>query len=68
VWGTFEAYGRHVKFPRPHRVTVKYGHPIDFSALRAEAQSCSKERLKEIYQQIADEIMASIARLEPKRD
>ena len=23
VFGTFEAYGRHVKFPRPHRVGFK---------------------------------------------
>jgi len=65
VWGTFDAYGRHVKFPKPKRVTVKYGRPLDFRELRAEAKSCSKERLKEIYQQIADEIMTAIARLEP---
>ena len=68
VWGTFEAYGRAVKFPKPKRVTVKYGEPLLFRALRAEAKTCSKDRLKEIYQQIADEIMAAIARLEPKRD
>jgi 1-acyl-sn-glycerol-3-phosphate acyltransferase len=68
VWGTFEAYGRHVKFPKPKRVTVKYGQPLEFRELRAEALTCSKERLKEIYQQIADEIMAAIAKLEPTRD
>ena len=68
VWGTFEAYGRNVRFPKPKRVTVKYGHPLHFRELRAEAKDCSKERLKEIYQQIADEVMAAIARLEPKRD
>ena len=68
VWGTFEAYGRAVRFPKPVRVTVKYGEPLHFSELRAEAKTCSKERLKEIYQQIANEIMAAIARMEPKRD
>ena len=68
VFGTFEAYGRHLKFPRPHRVAVKYGRPLNFAALRAEAKSCDKARLKEIYQQIADEIMAEIAKLEPKPD
>ena len=36
-----------------------------FEKLRAEATNCSKARLKEIYQQIADEIMAAIAKLEP---
>jgi len=68
VFGTFEAYGRHMKIPRPRRVTVKYGHPLDFKELRAEAKTCSKPRLKEIYQQIADEIMASIARLDQRAD
>ena len=68
VFGTFEAYGRHHKLPRPHRVTVKYGKPMNFEALRAEAKTCNKARLKEIYQQVADEIMAAIAKLEPKED
>jgi hypothetical protein len=39
-----------------------------FEQLRAEAKACSKQRLKEIYQQVADEIMAAIARLEPCED
>ena len=68
VFGTFEAYGRHDTFPRPHRVMVKYGKPMRFEQLRAEANVCAKPRLKEIYQQVADEIMAAIARLEPCRD
>jgi len=68
VFGTFHAYGRHLKFPRPRRFVVKYGLPLDFKALREEARTCSKPRLKEIYQQTANEIMAAIARLEPKRD
>ncbi len=68
VWGTFEAFGRNVKIPKPRRVTVKYGEPLYFRELRAEAKDCSKERLKEIYQQIADEIMAAITKLEPKPD
>jgi 1-acyl-sn-glycerol-3-phosphate acyltransferase len=68
VFGTFEAFGRHVKFPRPQRVVLKYGRPLDFAALRAEAKICDKPRLKEIYQQVADEIMAAIAKLEPTAD
>lgn len=64
VFGTFEAYGRHMKFPKPKRVAVKYGEPMRFEALRAEAKNCSKTRLKEIYQEVADEIMAAIAKLE----
>jgi len=68
VFGTFEAWSRHARFPRPRRVAVKYGLPMNFSELRAEAATCSRNRLKEIYQQTADEIMVSIARLEPCED
>ena len=68
VFGTFEAYGRHLIFPRPRSVAVKYGQPLLFEKLRVEAKSCSKQRLKEIYWQIADEIMATIAKLEPGKD
>ena len=68
VFGTFEAYGRHLRIPRPYRVAVKYGQPMLFEGLRAEAKVCSKARLKEIYQQVADELMAAIAKLEPYED
>jgi 1-acyl-sn-glycerol-3-phosphate acyltransferase len=68
VFGSYDAYGRHLKFPRPHRVIVKFGTPLNFDALRAEARMCDKARLKAIYQQVADEIMAAIARLEPYAD
>lgn len=68
LFGTFEAYGRKLKFPRPYRVSVKYGVPIDFAKLRAEAKTCTKARLREIYQEVADEIMAAIAQLEAKAD
>jgi 1-acyl-sn-glycerol-3-phosphate acyltransferase len=68
VFGTFEAYGRDTKFPKPKPVAVKYGKPMEFRALREEARACSKQRLKEIYQQIADEIMAAISKLEPSAD
>jgi 1-acyl-sn-glycerol-3-phosphate acyltransferase len=69
VFGTYEAWGRNVKFPRPrHRVIVKYGQLLNFVRLREEAKTCDKARLKEIYQQVADEIMAAIAKLEPHQD
>jgi 1-acyl-sn-glycerol-3-phosphate acyltransferase len=68
VFGTFEAFGKNHKFPRPKKVSVKYGEPMRFEKLRAEAKDCSKPRLKEIYQQVADEIMAAIAELEPRED
>jgi 1-acyl-sn-glycerol-3-phosphate acyltransferase len=65
AFGTFEAFGREMRFPRPRPIAVKYGKPMLFEQLRAEAKTCSKPRLKEIYQEIADEIMAAIATLQP---
>src|SRR5262245_41603844 len=64
VFGTYEAYNRYMRLPRPRRVEVKFGHPMLFERLRAEAKSCSKERLKEIYQEVAGEIMAAITKLD----
>jgi len=64
ILGTYEAYGRHTRFPRPRRVVVKFGCPLRFEQLRAEAKQCPKPRLKQIYQQVADEIMVGIANLD----
>jgi 1-acyl-sn-glycerol-3-phosphate acyltransferase len=66
VFGTFEAYNRFMKFPRPKPIAAKYGMPMSFDALRAEARTCSRPRLKQIYQEVADQIMAAIAKLEPR--
>jgi len=68
TFGAFEAYGRHLRWPRPRRLSVQFGRPLLFEQLRAEARTCSKARLKEIYSQVADEIMAAITRLEPAEE
>ncbi len=68
VFRTHVAFGPHHILPRPRRVAVKYGKPMNFAQLRAEAETCSKQRIKEIYQEIADEIMAEIAKLEPRAE
>ncbi len=69
LFGTYQAYGRRQCWPRPRRrLTVKYGRPMDFAARRAEARACAKPRVKAIYQEVAEEIMAAIAKLEPKED
>jgi 1-acyl-sn-glycerol-3-phosphate acyltransferase len=68
IWGTYEAYSRKHKVPLPRPVTIKFGKPIYFTELRIEAESASKARLKEIYQEIADCIMLEIAALEPNEE
>ncbi len=66
VFGSHEAFPRGAKFPRPRRLVVKYGNPLPFEALRAEAGHCPRPRLREIYQQAADLTMAAIAGLSPE--
>jgi 1-acyl-sn-glycerol-3-phosphate acyltransferase len=68
VFGTYEAWGRHRRWPRPHRLIVKYGTPLDFTAERALARTADKARLKALYQEIADTLMARIAALPPCRE
>src|SRR3954465_13636474 len=48
VFGTYDAFGRDMPYPLPRRVAVKYGRPMYFEQLRAEAKTCSKPRLKQI--------------------
>src|SRR5438876_90233 len=38
VFGTFEAFGRHMRFPQLHPIAVKYGAPVLFAELRTEAE------------------------------
>lgn len=68
VFGTFEAYSKDMMIPRPRKIMAKYGVPMDFASQRAEAKTCSKARLKEIYQEVANEIMVQVASLEPCED
>lgn len=68
IFGSYQAWNRHMSLPRPRRLLVKYGQPLDFAALRAEVPGAAKERLKAIYQEVADQIMAAIAAMEPQPD
>jgi 1-acyl-sn-glycerol-3-phosphate acyltransferase len=63
LYGTFEAWGRHKTVPGWGRFRVVVGQPLHFESLRAEAKACDKERLKAIYQEVADTIMARIGEL-----
>ncbi len=65
IFGSYEAYSRKMWFPRPYRISVVFGEPIDFSELRHEAMGGKKERVKQIYSEVSAQIMASISALEP---
>lgn len=64
MFGAYEAFGRHRKVPFPGQITLSFGPPLTFERERAEAAVCSKARLKEIYQEVADRVMDGIARLD----
>lgn len=64
VFGTYEAFGRHHRIPRPRPVAVRLGRPMRFEAEVAEAAQAARPRVKELYQKVADDIMAAIGRLE----
>jgi len=67
VW-TYNTYGRHLDLPRLATTTVKFGHPIQFHALREKARTCQRPELRNLYQQATDETMAAIAGMRPIMD
>ncbi len=67
VFGTHRALPRGRARLRLHPLGVVFGEPMQFTDLCAEAQRAGKARQREIYQRIADEIMAAIARLADPR-
>lgn len=63
VW-THEAYGRQHRIPRPRRVAVRYGVPLDMRREREEAVGAERARVKALYQEVTDRIMGAIGALE----
>ena len=57
VFGAFEAWPSHEKFPRPGRVTIVVGDPIRFTEEEVKAGG------KDLYQQISQRVMDAIAAL-----
>jgi 1-acyl-sn-glycerol-3-phosphate acyltransferase len=61
IFGSFEAMGRGKKWPRPLKLQVCFGEPLRF-----DASAVKREDRERVYRKISDDIMAAIARLEPK--
>ena len=55
IFGTYEAWPLHEKFPRPGRVTVVVGEPIFFTQADIGAGG------KEVYQALSQRVMDAIA-------
>jgi 1-acyl-sn-glycerol-3-phosphate acyltransferase len=58
VHGSARAFPRGAAVPRPSRVTVTFGTPIQFARRRGKAR----------YQEVSDEIMAAIGRLKTEAE
>ena len=58
VQGSARAFPRGAAVPRPSRVTVTFGTPIQFARRRGKAR----------YQEVSDEIMAAIGRLKTEAE
>ncbi len=65
IFGSFESYSRKMWFPRPCKISVVYGDPIDFGSLLEEAKGKDKARTKQIYSEVSDRIMNAIGELRP---
>lgn len=63
--GAFEAWGRHLTVPRPHRVELTFGEPMDFAELRREARRTKGPAAKSLYQRAAENLIAAINGLNP---
>jgi 1-acyl-sn-glycerol-3-phosphate acyltransferase len=59
ILGTFAAFGRNAKIPRPHPVTIVIGRPLPPAAYDDPAAGRSR------YQIASDRIMSAVAALQP---
>lgn len=65
VWieGSFRVLSRNRRVPRPTRVEVRFGSPVDLAPLRAAAVIAGRDELKGLYAAAAQRIAAAIAAL-----
>ncbi|MGC9034680.1 MAG: lysophospholipid acyltransferase family protein [Verrucomicrobiia bacterium] len=68
IFGMWEAFNRFMRLPRPKPVNVVFGKALSFEHKRRELQNASPQRAKEIYKEIADEIMEAIGKIQNKKD
>jgi 1-acyl-sn-glycerol-3-phosphate acyltransferase len=60
IHGSYRAWSRHRRLPRPARVVVAFGAPVQFD------QYDDTHPTRQTYQAIADEVMAHIKALKPQ--
>lgn len=60
IFGAFECFPRGSSWPRPGRITIVPGPPVDFSNIPPELTG------RERYQACADQVMAALAGIRPE--
>jgi len=60
IFGAFDAWPLHEKYPWPSRITIVVGEPIRFTAQDVEGGG------KDIYQRLSQRVMDAIAALRPE--
>lgn len=68
IFGMWEAFNRHMKFPRPKKVKVVFGELISFDEKIEKLKNSDRESAKLLYQEIADGIMMAIENIKPKNE
>lgn len=63
IFGSFEAFSRKMRFPKPHKITIVFGEAMDFQNEIEKAKSRGQAR-KQIYFTIANRIMKQIQHLQ----
>ena len=64
VDGAYDAWPRHRRIPRPHRVTVRFGAPVQLDEIR-QRMTLDRKNRRAHQQAIADAVMDAIAALAP---
>ncbi len=64
LYGTYEAWNRNTRFPRPRRITLIFGAPLHFDVTIAATQTAPKQKTRQIYAAISQQIMETIAKLD----
>ena len=68
TFGTFEAYGRHVKFPRPRPVAVKYGRPMHFENCGPRRKIVPRRGSRKFTSKLPTKSWRRLRSLEPRED
>lgn len=63
IRGTFEAWGRHRKFPRRRPVEIRFGVPLTFHQERDELARVGRQQSKQLYQRATERIANAIQEL-----